>query len=223
MFDSIASKYDLLNHVLSGGIDKSWRKKLIKILAKENPKTILDVATGTADLAIAAAQLNPDKIIGIDISSQMISVGEKKIKEKNLSSLIQLIQADIEQLPFSDNSFDAVTVAFGVRNFENLPRGLEEMNRVLKPGGLCVILEFSQPQTFPVKQFYKLYSKYILPVAGQLISKQRSAYEYLPESVNAFPFGKDFLKIYADAGFRDTKFLSLTFGIASIYEGRKGV
>jgi demethylmenaquinone methyltransferase/2-methoxy-6-polyprenyl-1,4-benzoquinol methylase len=135
--------------------------------------------------------------------------------------LIQLVQADSEQLPFDNNSFDAITVAFGVRNFEHLSLGLKEMHRVLKPGGICLILEFSQPQSFPVKQFYKFYSKYILPFAGQLLSNQRSAYEYLPESVNAFPFGEQFLKIYNEAGFQSTKFISLTFGIASIYEGRK--
>ncbi len=221
MFDSIATKYDLLNHVLSAGIDKTWRKKLISILSKENPKIILDVATGTADLAIAAASLQPHEIIGVDISYRMLEVGRNKIKAKKLESLIQLIHADSEQLPFEANSFDAITVAFGVRNYEHLLTGLKEMYRVLKPGGICLILEFSQPQSFPVKQFYKFYSKYILPFAGQLLSKQRSAYEYLPESVNAFPHGEKFLNIFNDAGFNNTKYLSLTFGIASIYEGRK--
>ncbi len=221
MFDSIAPKYDLLNRVLSGGIDKSWRKKLIALLSKENPKSILDIATGTAELAIAAASLNPQKIIGIDISRQMLEIGRIKIKEKNLDSLIELTYADSEQLPFGDNSFDAITVAFGVRNFEHLSIGLKEMYRVLKPGGVCFVLEFSQPQSFPIKQFYNFYSKYILPLAGQLFSKQRAAYEYLPESVKAFPYNEAFLKIYNEAGFINTKHYKLTFGIAAIYEGRK--
>lgn len=221
MFDSIAPKYDLLNHVLSGGIDKSWRKKLIRLLSNQHPKTILDIATGTADLAIASASLQPEKITGIDISQGMLDIGNIKIKEKKLDALIELLQADSEQLPFAENSFDAITVAFGVRNFEHLSVGLKEMYRVLKPGGTCLVLEFSQPQSFPVKQFYWFYSKYILPVAGQLLSQQRSAYEYLPESVKAFPYGKNFLKIYSEAGFASTKCYPLTFGIASIYEGKK--
>ena len=221
MFDSIAPKYDLLNHVLSGGIDKRWRNKLIKLLIKQKLNTILDIATGTADLAIASASLQPEKIIGVDISQGMLDIGKIKIKEKKLDALIELIQADSEQLPFADNSFDAITVAFGVRNFEHLLVGLKEMYRVLKPDGTCLILEFSQPQSFIIKYLYRFYSKYILPVVGQLLSKQRSAYVYLPESVKAFPYGDNFLKIYAQAGFSGTKCYPLTFGIASIYEGKK--
>ncbi len=221
MFDSIAPKYDLLNHVLSGGVDKTWRKKLIKLLAEEKPKTILDIATGTADLAIAASTLNPKKIVGVDISQGMLDVGKIKIKEKKLEGLIELKQADSEKLPFSDNCFDAITVAFGVRNFEHLDLGLKEMYRVLKPGGICLILEFSQPQVTPIKQFYQFYSKYILPAAGQLLSKQRSAYDYLPESVKAFPYGDAFIEIFKKSGFVGTKAYPLTFGIASIYQGKK--
>ena len=221
MFDSIAPKYDLLNHVLSGGIDKRWRKKLIKMLSAQSPKIILDIATGTADLAIAAAALHPEKIIGVDISQRMLDVGRKKIQQKKLNAVIDLMQADSEKLPFGDNYFDAITVAFGVRNFEHLSVGLSEMFRVLKPGGTCLVLEFSQPQSFPVKQLYHFHSRYLLPWVGQLLSKERAAYEYLPESVKAFPYGEEFLKIFSAIGFEGTKCTSLTFGIASIYSGKK--
>jgi demethylmenaquinone methyltransferase/2-methoxy-6-polyprenyl-1,4-benzoquinol methylase len=221
MFDSIATRYDLLNRVLSGGIDKSWRKKAINQLLPIKPQHILDIATGTADLALEAVRLNPEKITGVDISAGMLEIGREKIKAKHLSELITLQQADSEKLPFSDNSFDAITVAFGVRNFEHLEIGLGEMLRVLKPGGMVVILEFSQPTKFPVKQGYNFYSKYILPGIGQLISKERSAYEYLPESVSAFPFGEKFTGILQQVGYADTKCIPLTFGIASIYTGRK--
>lgn len=221
MFDSIASKYDVLNHVLSGGIDYGWRKKVINILKNHQPKRILDVATGTGDLAIAALKLHPEKITGIDISAGMLAVGKKKIADKKQDHIIELMQADSTSMPFEDGSFDAVTVAFGVRNFENLEKGLKEMHRVLRPGGIMVILEFSQPQHFPVKQLYGLYTRKILPVIGQLLSKQRAAYEYLPESVEAFPYGARMTKIISDVGFNHTKCKSLTFGIASIYSAMK--
>ena len=221
MFDLIATRYDLLNRVLSGGIDKSWRKKAINQLLQIQPQSILDIATGTADLALEAVRLNPSKIIGVDISAGMLEIGKEKINAKNLSELIKLQQADSEKLPFEDNCFDAITVAFGVRNFEHLEIGLGEMLRVLKPQGMVVILEFSQPTKSPIKQGYNFYSKYILPGIGQLISKERSAYEYLPASVSAFPFGEKFTTILQNVGYSDTKCLPLTFGIASICTGRK--
>lgn len=221
MFNSIASRYDLLNHVLSGGIDKRWRKKVIELLSEQQPKVILDVATGTGDLALAAVPLHPEKIIGIDISEGMLAIGREKISKLNLSSLITLQFADSTELPFTDNSFDAVTVAFGVRNFEKLEKGLNEMLRVVRPGGQVIILEFSKPEKFPIKQLYNLYSRKIMPVIGQLLSRQRAAYEYLPESVQMFPYGSAFLKIMTDAGYSDTKAISLTFGIATIYAGKK--
>jgi demethylmenaquinone methyltransferase/2-methoxy-6-polyprenyl-1,4-benzoquinol methylase len=221
MFDSIAPKYDLLNRVLSAGIDKGWRKKAIDLLIPLQPKSILDIATGTADFALEAERLKPAAIKGVDISEQMLAVGRKKIAERKLSGVITLERGDSEQLQFADNTFDAVTVAFGVRNFENLEKGLIDMLRVLKPGGMAVILEFSQPQQFPVKQFYRFYSRYILPTIGQLVSKERSAYEYLPESVAAFPYGKQFTDILENCGYSATVYYPLTFGIAGIYTGIK--
>jgi demethylmenaquinone methyltransferase/2-methoxy-6-polyprenyl-1,4-benzoquinol methylase len=221
MFDSIAPKYDLLNKVLSGGIDRGWRKKAINQLIPIAPKQILDIATGTADLALEAVRLNPASIMGVDISSKMLDVGRLKIQKKSLSNLIKLTQGDSENLPFESECFDAITVAFGVRNFEHLEIGLSEMNRVLKPNGMTVILEFSQPTQFPIKQFYNFYSKSIMPTIGQLLSKERSAYEYLPESVNAFPYGNAFLEVLKRTGFKDVKCIPLTFGIASIYTARK--
>ena len=176
MFDNIAGNYDFLNHFLSMGIDIYWRKRLVKRLTKQAPKYILDVATGTGDLAIAMLKANPDKIIGIDISNGMLEVGRKKMKEKGLEDRITLQQADSENLPFEDNSFDAVSVSFGARNFENLEKGLTEMCRVLRPGGKLYILEFSQPTVFPFKQLYRFYFKYILPLVGKIVSKDKAAY-----------------------------------------------
>lgn len=221
MFDSIAPKYDLLNKVLSGGIDRGWRKKAIDKLIPIAPKQILDIATGTADLALEAVRLNPTSIVGVDISNKMLDVGRLKIQKKSLSNLIKLTQGDSENLPFDNDSFDAITVAFGVRNFEHLEIGLAEMNRVMKPNGMTVILEFSQPTKFPIKQFYNFYSKSIMPSIGQMLSKERSAYEYLPESVKAFPYGNAFLDVLKRTGFKDVKCIPLTFGIASIYTARK--
>jgi demethylmenaquinone methyltransferase/2-methoxy-6-polyprenyl-1,4-benzoquinol methylase len=221
MFDSIASRYDLLNRVLSGGIDRNWRKKAIDLLKPLQPNEILDIATGTADLALEAVRLNPNHITGVDISAQMLHVGREKIAKKDLQHIIQLQQADSENLPFSDDHFDAITVAFGVRNFEHLEVGLCEMQRVLRPGGMAVVLEFSHPTRFPIKQLYGFYSKHILPRVGHLISNERSAYEYLPESVEAFPAGESFLAILRKSGFREVSCIPLTFGIASIYTAKK--
>lgn len=221
MFDSIATRYDLLNKVLSAGIDKSWRKKAIDELIAIKPNAILDIATGTADLALECMRLKPAEIIGIDISNKMLDIGRHKIMAKGYQGIIRLEQADSEQLPYDDARFDAITVAFGVRNFEHLEEGLKEMYRVLRPGGKVVILEFSQPDRFPVKQFYNFYSYKVMPKIGQMLSKERSAYEYLPASVSAFPHGKNFLSILTKTGFRDTKSNPLTFGIASIYTGIK--
>ena len=195
MFDNISGQYDFLNHFLSLGIDILWRKKAIKLLKADQPKLILDIATGTGDFAIEALALKPDKVIGVDISQGMLEVGKKKLKKKGLDHLIELQMGDSERLLFDDNKFDAIIVAFGVRNFEHLEQGLKDMYRVLKSGGKVVILEFSKPRTFPFKQVYQFYFKWILPKIGRLISKDNSAYTYLPESVNEFPDGKDFIGI----------------------------
>ena len=203
------------------GIDIYWRKKLVKRLTKQAPKNILDVATGTGDLAIAMLKATPDKITGIDISNGMLEIGRKKIKEKGLEDKITLQQADSENLPFEDNNFDAVCVSFGARNFENLEKGLSEMFRVLKPGGKLYILEFSQPDIFPFKQIYQFYFRYILPLLGKVVSNDNAAYNYLPESVNAFPYGKKLNKIIENCGYNKAQDHSLTMGIASIYIAEK--
>jgi len=222
MFDNIAPHYDLLNRILSLGIDKSWRIKGINLLKKRNPKQVLDVATGTADVAIQTVELlQPDKVVGIDISTKMLEVGRKKVAAKNWSDKIELIEGDSEELPFEDNRFDAVTVAFGVRNYENLEKGLLEMNRVLKPGGQVMILELSRPTIFPFKQLYNFYFKYILPFIGKMTSKDPKAYEYLYQSVMAFPNGKDFVEVLNKTGYKNNKCLSLTLGICSLYIGEK--
>lgn len=223
MFNNIARKYDFLNHFLSMGIDKLWRKKAVKLLKSIQPKQLLDIATGTGDFALACLKLNPDKITGIDISTEMLAVGREKIAKKNLQDKIELFEGDSEDIQFDDNSFDAITVAFGVRNFENLEKGLKEMNRVVRPGGKVVILEFSKPKKFPVKQLYNFYFFNILPLWGKMVSKDSSAYTYLPESVGAFPDGKKFLEIYESCGFEETKQIKLSFGIASIYIGTKSI
>ncbi|XOV93281.1 MAG: bifunctional demethylmenaquinone methyltransferase/2-methoxy-6-polyprenyl-1,4-benzoquinol methylase UbiE [Bacteroidota bacterium] len=221
MFDNISSQYDFLNHFLSMGIDILWRKKAIRLLKAHQPKLILDIATGTGDFAIEALALNPDKVIGVDISEGMLEVGRKKLIKKGLDKRIELQSGDSERLLFDDNKFDAIIVAFGVRNFENLEKGLSDMYRVLKKGGKVVILEFSKPRTFPFKQVYQFYFKWILPKIGRLISKDNSAYTYLPESVNEFPDGKDFLGILEKTGFKETECKPLTLGISSIYTGIK--
>lgn len=221
MFDNISGKYDLLNRLLSFGIDRSWRKKAIKLLSPYRPKAILDIATGTGDFAIQALSLNPDTIIGIDISEGMIEQGRQKIDKKNLKHKIELRKGDSENLAFKDNKFDAVIVAFGVRNFENLSKGLSEMYRVLNNNGKVVILEFSKPSKFPFKQVYNLYFKYVLPIIGKMVSRDHSAYTYLPESVQVFPGGNDFLTILSNVGFKEVRCIPLTFGISSIYTGTK--
>jgi demethylmenaquinone methyltransferase/2-methoxy-6-polyprenyl-1,4-benzoquinol methylase len=221
MFNSIAGKYDFLNHFLSAGIDIYWRRQAIRLLAASQPRQILDIATGTGDFALEALRLHPDKITGVDISEGMLAVGREKITRKNLNHKIELRLGDSENLEFADNTFDAATAAFGVRNFENLPQGLREMHRVLKPGGRVVILEFSKPKAFPFKQVYSFYFNQILPVFGKLISKDQAAYTYLPESVQAFPDGPDFINILEQVGFKATQWHPLTFGISSIYTGIK--
>ena len=221
MFNSISGKYDFLNHFLSLGIDILWRKRAVRLLKKHQPKLILDIATGTGDFAIEALSLNPEKIIGVDISEGMLSVGREKLIKKNLTDKIELISGDSEFLPFKDNFFDAVIVSFGVRNFENLEKGLSDMLRVLKPGGKVVILEFSKPKSFPFKQIYQFYFQWILPKIGKLISKNHAAYTYLPDSVEAFPDGDDFLNILDKIGFQKNQCTPLTLGISSIYSGSK--
>ena len=216
MFDNIAKSYDLLNHTLSFGMDFYWRKKAISKLIN-NPKKILDVATGTADFAIAATKMKEVQIIGIDISEKMLEIGENKIKQKGLGKQIKLQLADSENLPFESGSFDGITAGFGVRNFENLQLGLSEMCRVLKEDGIAVILEPSKPKTFPVKQIYSAYFHYILPFLGRLISKDNRAYNYLPESVDAFPENEKFIEILKEVGFIKAQHLPLTLGIVSLY------
>ena len=221
MFDSIAHRYDFLNHFLSMGIDRSWRKKLVKILISQKPAHILDLATGTADLAIAAVKAKPVSITGTDISEAMLEIGREKVKNLGLDKLITLQQADSENLPFESSRFDAAMVAYGVRNYENLPKGLAEMNRVLKPGGCALILEFSRPETFPVKQLFAFYFRFILPLIGRMVSKHSSAYTYLPESVKVFPLGKEFTEIMQTAGFSRVEARKLSFGITMLYTGYK--
>lgn len=222
MFDKIAPKYDLLNHTLSLNIDKIWRHKVVRIIGKARPTNVLDVATGTCDLAIATARkIKPQSIQGIDLSEEMLNVGRQKVERSGLSEIIRLQKADAENIPFRDNSFDAITVAFGVRNFENIEAGLSEMLRVLKPGGTCAILEFIMPDTFPVKQVYNFYFKKILPSIGRFISKHQSAYTYLPESVDAMPQRTDFTDIMQHCGYKSTRYKVLSLGIAAIYVGVK--
>jgi demethylmenaquinone methyltransferase / 2-methoxy-6-polyprenyl-1,4-benzoquinol methylase len=221
MFNNISRHYDFLNHFLSLGIDRGWRKRAIGLLRPLQPKYILDVATGTGDFAFQALELNPDKVIGVDISEGMLEVGRKKIEKRNLAAKIELGRGDSENLLFEENKFDAVTVGFGVRNFENLEKGLREIYRVLKPGAMLVVLEFSRPRKFPFRQLYNFYFKIILPKIGRLISKDKSAYTYLPASVEAFPDGKDFENILKQTGFKNTTCKPLTFGISSIYTARK--
>lgn len=222
MFDKIAPKYDLLNHTLSLNIDKIWRRKVVRIIGKAKPANVLDVATGTCDLAIATARkIKPHSIHGIDLSEEMLNVGRQKVERSGLSEIIKLQKADAENIPFGDNTFDAITVAFGVRNFENIEAGLTEMLRVLKPGGTCAILEFIMPDAFPVKQVYNFYFKKILPLIGRLVSKHQSAYTYLPESVDAMPQRAEFTGIMQRCGYKSTRFKTLSLGIAAIYVGVK--
>lgn len=219
MFDQISHRYDFLNHFLSLGIDKLWRRKAVKILRSFNPDTVLDVATGTADFAIAALDSGAKEIVGIDISEGMLNVGREKVKKYN--GRIRLERGDSEHIQFNDQTFDAIIVAFGVRNFEHLQKGLNEMRRVLKPGGHLIVLEFSKPSAFPVKQVYNFYFKYILPFWGNMLSKHKTAYSYLPESVMAFPEGEQFVAELKKAGYSSAENRPLSFGISSIYIAEK--
>jgi demethylmenaquinone methyltransferase/2-methoxy-6-polyprenyl-1,4-benzoquinol methylase len=221
MFDTISGNYDNLNRVISFGIDVKWRKKVLQMVAKTNPNIILDIATGTGDLAILMTQTNAKKIIGLDISAGMLEVGNKKIKDKNLSNTIEMVLADSENMPFEDHYFDAITVAFGVRNFENLEKGLAEILRVLKPNGIFVILETSVPDKTPYKQGYTFYSKNILPMIGKLFSKDNAAYGYLSESAAIFPYGEALNNILRKIGFINVVALPQTFGVATIYSASK--
>lgn len=221
MFDTISGNYDNLNRVISFGIDVKWRKKVLQMVAKTNPNIILDIATGTGDLAILMTQTNAKKIIGLDISAGMLEVGNQKIKDKNLSNTIEMVLADSENMPFEDHYFDAITVAFGVRNFENLEKGLAEIFRVLKPNGIFVILETSVPDKTPYKQGYTFYSKNILPMIGKLFSKDNAAYGYLSESAAIFPYGEALNNILRKIGFINVVALPQTFGVATIYSASK--
>lgn len=220
MFDNIAPKYDLLNHVLSMKIDVLWREKLVKWMRKDEPKEVLDVATGTGDLAIAVQKATNAQIVGMDLSQQMLNVGIKKIKKLGLDSKISMQKGDAENLDFEDNRFDALSVAFGVRNFENLPKGLSEMRRVIKPGSSAYILEFSKVEGI-LGPLYMFYFKNILPLIGRLVSKDNRAYTYLPDSVNAFPYGEKMKSILLEAGYSKVEYKTLSLGIATIYKATK--
>lgn len=221
MFDNISARYDFLNHFLSLGIDKIWRRKAVNKLKALQPKRILDLATGTGDFAIALMRLNPSEIIGMDISAGMLDVGKVKMKKRKIDSIVKMQLGDSENLPFEDGYFDALTVGFGVRNYENLEKGLSEMLRVLRPEGMAVILEFSKPKKFPIKQYFAFHSKYIIPFFGKRISKDSSAYTYLPESVAAFPEGEAFETILKKLGYKQVTSTLVSGGIATIYTGIK--
>lgn len=221
MFNNISHKYDFLNHFLSMGIDKLWRKRAIKMLKKYQPKSLLDIATGTGDFALEGLKLKTDRIVGVDISEGMMAMGREKMKKKGLEDKITLKYGDSENLPFTDGEFDAITVGFGVRNFQNLDKGLSDIKRVLSDKGVAAILEFSKPKKFPVKQFFGFYSKYMIPFFGKMISKDSAAYTYLPESVEAFPEGDDFLEILKKNGFSNVYRKPVSGGIATIYIAEK--
>lgn len=221
MFDTISKDYDGLNRVISFGIDIKWRKRVVEIVKKQQPKTILDIATGTGDLAINLAETSAEEIVGLDISPGMLEVGKEKVKAKQLDNRVKMIIGDSENMPFEDNTFDAITVAFGVRNFETLENGLKDILRVLKPGGTFVILETSVPTKFPFKQGYKVYSKFILPSIGRLFSKDKTAYKYLSESASVFPYGEALNNILRKIGFINVEDKPQTFGVATIYTASK--
>jgi len=221
MFNNISKRYDFLNHFLSLGIDKIWRKKAIRKLKAVAPERILDIATGTGDFAVAALKLKPKEVVGVDISSGMLDVGKEKMKKKGVDHIVSMQLGDSEDLPFDDNYFDALTVGFGVRNYEHLEVGLADMLRVLRPDGMAVILEFSKPKRFPVKQFFGFYSRYLIPFFGKTISKDSRAYTYLPESVAAFPEGQAFIDIMKKVGYKNVEAKLVSGGIATIYSGIK--
>jgi demethylmenaquinone methyltransferase/2-methoxy-6-polyprenyl-1,4-benzoquinol methylase len=221
MFDNISKRYDFLNHFLSVGIDKLWRKKAVRMLREIQPKRLLDLATGTGDFAIELLALNPIEIVGMDISEGMLDVGRQKMKTRKYDHIISMKYGDSEALPFEDAYFDGLTVGFGVRNYENLENGLSEMLRVVREGGKIIILEFSKPKRFPIKQYYAFHSRYIIPFFGKRISKDEKAYAYLPESVAAFPEGQDFLDILSKLGYKNVSATPVTGGIATIYTGIK--
>ncbi len=221
MFDTISKEYDGLNRVISFGIDIKWRKKAVQLVADTNPNIILDIATGTGDLAINLAETNAEKIIGLDISEGMLNVGKEKILNKSLQDRIEMVVGDSENLPFEDNTFDAITLGFGIRNFETLEKGLAEILRVLKPGGIFVILETSVPTKTPFKQGYNLYTKNIMPLIGKLFSKDRSAYKYLSDSASVFPYGETLNNILREIGFINVVNRPQTFGVATIYTSSK--
>lgn len=221
MFDTISGNYDSLNRMISLGTDQGWRRNVLKMVSNTNPESILDIATGTGDLAILLAKSNAKRIVGLDLSAGMLEVGKAKIKALNLEQTIEMIQGDSENLPFQDNTFDAITVAFGVRNFENLEKGLSEIARVLKPNGIFVILETSVPTKFPFKQGYNFYMKTLMPLIGKMFSKDKKAYEYLSESAQNFPYGEQLNAILRKVGFKNVKHSPQTMGVATIYSASK--
>jgi demethylmenaquinone methyltransferase/2-methoxy-6-polyprenyl-1,4-benzoquinol methylase len=221
LFNAIAYRYDLLNHLLSGGIDLYWRRNAIEHLRADAPRTILDVATGTGDFALAALRLRPERVVGVDIAEQMLAIGREKLRRRGVQDRVTFELGDAEGLAFGDGSFDAAIVAFGVRNFENLHQGLREMRRVLKPGGRVIILEFSRPQTAPFRQLYLAYFRTILPLIGRIVSGHTGAYTYLPDTVMRFPEGRAFLEQLHASGYEDLREERLTFGIATLYSGRR--
>lgn len=221
MFDTISGNYDGLNRVISLGIDQKWRKRVVKLVMQSNPQSVLDIATGTGDLAISFSKFDIPTIVGFDLSEGMLSIARKKVAKQKIAERIEFIQGDSENMPFEENSFDAITVAFGVRNFENLEKGLSEILRVLKPGGIFVILETSVPTKFPFKQGYYFYTKTILPIVGKLFSKDKVAYTYLSESASVFPYGEKLNNILRKTGFIEVKNKPQTFGVASIYLASK--
>lgn len=221
MFDNVSSNYDFLNRVLTFGIDISWRKNVVALVKEGKAEKVLDIATGTGDLAIMMAKADIDDVTGLDISPGMLNIGIQKVKDEGLKSKVAMVIGDSEKLPFEEGTFDAITVAFGVRNFENLELGLQEILRVLKPKGSLTVLETSQPTSFPVKQGFQFYSKYVIPTVGKLFSKDKSAYDYLPESAAAFPYGEKFNNILLKTGFNSSKVYPQTLGVATIYHAIK--